>query len=83
MAIPFLPLNTPRTPCALQGAWSPSSLKPGGTLFYAFPVDERLKVPIASTAATLEYEVAFPADFDWGKGKGHPHTVDRGTAADE
>jgi hypothetical protein len=56
------------------GSWSPGSAVPGGTLFYAYPykndalVDAPGVNPFSRAGAGLEYEVYFPADFDFKKG---------------
>jgi len=53
------------------GAWSTSARLPGGTLFYAYPYKWEpgsAQDPFSMYGATLEYEVYFPAGFDWVKG---------------
>ena len=53
------------------GSWSPGSEKPGGVLFYTYPTktDPAEKTyPLSQDGATLEYEVYFPAEFEWVKG---------------
>ncbi len=49
--------------CCLQGSWSPSGDPSGGALFYAYPY----RSGSIGTAARLEYDVFFPADFPWVK----------------
>ena len=54
------------------GSWSPSSKVPGGALVYAYPYKNKATQaadPFSTVGATLEYEVFFPADFDWNKGE--------------
>ena len=53
------------------GSWSPGSVKPGGTLFYAYPYKSSPSSsanPFSRQTAYLEYEVYFPPDFDFVKG---------------
>lgn len=63
---PPCPARLPRL--RLQGSWSPSAAVPGGTLYYAYPFGQG--VPISNVAATLEYDVYFPPDFQFVKGEG-------------
>ena len=54
------------------GSWSPGSPRPGGTLFYAYPYKtspSSAADPFSRHSAYLEYEVYFPEDFDFVKGK--------------
>lgn len=69
---PTAPTNRPVMKVSYPaGAWSTSSPQPGGTLFYAYPYKwdpVSAQDPISIYGATLEYEVYFPADFDFVKG---------------
>lgn len=54
------------------GHWSPGSQKPGGTLFYAYPYKTSptsTANPFSRQTAYFEYEVYFPPDFEFVKGK--------------
>ncbi|KAL4522807.1 hypothetical protein Ndes2526B_g00860 [Nannochloris sp. 'desiccata'] len=54
-----------------KGSWSPGSVKPGGTLFFAYPykaIPTSGDNPLSKQSATFEYEVYFPNDFDFVKG---------------
>lgn len=50
----------------LQGSVNPSSGKPGGTFFFAYPYGSG--VPVSTVGATLEYDVYFDPNFDFNKG---------------
>ncbi len=52
-------------------SWSTSSPSPGGTLFYSYPYKwdpTSAQDPFSIYGATMEYEVYFPAGFDFVKG---------------
>lgn len=55
-----------------KGGWAASSEHPSGTLFYAFPFKSNPNDPgnpVSRDTATFEYEVYFPANFDFVSGK--------------
>ena len=58
-----------------KGSWSAGSLFPGGTLFYAYPFKYHptydKENQLSKVSSTLEYEVYFPEDFPFNKGKNH------------
>lgn len=69
---PTAPTNRPVLKVTYPaGSWSPQSPNPGGTLFYAFPYKwdpNAAQDPLSTVGVTMEYEVYFPAGFDFVKG---------------
>lgn len=55
-----------------KGSWSPGSVRPGGMLMFVYPYKSHPQKdknnPVSAVSAVLEYEVYFPADFDFVKG---------------
>lgn len=64
------------------GSWSPTSSFPGGTLFYGYPYKDFPDAgpdPFSTVGASLEYEVYFPAGFNFVKGEAQTRIELNGT----